>query len=80
MLKWKTLYSLIRRFFSCYAITEGGARKIDDQKRTIVLSCMVEKTAKKVVSLCIKLNIEFNICIEGKSYLYPYEKRRKFKD
>lgn len=59
---------------SCYAITEGGARIIDDQKRTIMLSCMVEKTAKKVVSLCIKLNIGFNICIEGKSYLYPDEK------
>lgn len=59
---------------SCYAITEGGARIIDDQKRTILLSCIVEKTAKKVVSLCTKLNIEFNICIEGKSYLYPDEK------
>ncbi|MEK7177612.1 MAG: HAD-IIB family hydrolase [Patescibacteria group bacterium] len=56
---------------SCYAITEGGARIIDAQKRTIILSCIIEKTAKKVASLCIKLNIEFNICIEGKSYMYP---------
>ena len=56
---------------SCYAITEGGARIIDDQKRTILLSCIEEKAAKKIASLCIKLNIEFNICIEGKSYMYP---------